>query len=235
MAPPNSVAERIRDKPGHVVTARTFRGIPVSTSAHALSRLASRGDLIRVRRGHYYVPRESRFGSVPPDRLQVALSALGEVRYTPGGVAAANALGFTTQLPMGTADIISTRGRRLRRRGLEGVRILERSPERGNLSNDENFFLELLRDIGHLTDLSPDATCARAVELIRDGVVSLKRMVRAAWDEPPRVRAMLGAIGEAAGIDSHVLKSYRELINPGSRYDFGPLSRLSTARAWGAR
>lgn len=231
----SSLAIPLREKPGHVVTARTFRGVPPSTAAHTLSRLAKRGELVRVRAGHYYVPRESRFGSVPPDRLHVALSALGEVRYTPGGIAAANALGFTTQMPMGRADVISTRGRRLRRRGLEGVRILERSPARGSLGIDENAFLEVLRDIERLSDLSPEATCTRAVGLVKEGPISLERIHRAAWDEPPRVRAMLGAIGEAAGVDDALLDDYRDLINPGSRYDFGPLSNLSTARSWGAR
>jgi hypothetical protein len=136
---------------------------------------------------------------------------------------------------MGRTDVVSTRGRRIRRRGLEGVRILERSLARAKLTVDENCFLELLRDIEHLSDLSADATCARAVDLVRDGVVSLKRMMPAAWDEPPRVRAMLGALGDAAGVDSDVLASYRELVNPASRYNFGPLSHLSTARSWGAK
>lgn len=231
----SSLATELREKSGHVVTARTFRGFPPSTAAHALARLAKRGELIRVRPGHYYVPRRSRFGPVPPDRLLVALSAIGEVRYSPGGIAAANALGFTTQMPMGRADVISTRGRRLRRRGLNGVRILERSPERASLSIDENAFLELLRGIEHLTDLSPEATSARAVDLVREGSISLERMHRAAWDEPPRVRAMLGAVGEAAGIDPGLLDKYRDLMNPRSRYEFGPLSNLPTARTWGAR
>lgn len=235
MPPTSSIAKRLHRKPGHVVTARTFRDLPASTTAHALSGLARRGDLIRVRPGHYYVPRKSRFGPVPPDRLHVALSAIGQVGYLPGGIAASNALGFTTQLPMGRTDVVSTRGRRIRRRGLEGVRILERSLARAKLTVDENCFLELLRDIEHLSDLSADATCARAVDLVRDGVVSLKRMMPAAWDEPPRVRAMLGALGDAAGVDSDVLASYRELVNPASRYNFGPLSHLSTARSWGAK
>jgi len=235
MPRPSSLAARLADTPGHVITARTFGDMPPSTAAHALARLASRGELIRVRRGHYYVPRRSRFGPVPPDRLHVALAALGEARYTPGGVAAANALGFTTQMPMGRADLISTRGRRLRRRGLSGVRILERSPERRSLSIEENAFLELLRDVEHLSELSPEETCERAVHLVRDSVVSLARVVHAAWDEPPRVRAMLGALGEAAGVDPAVTAKYRTMIHPRSRYEFGPLGNLAHAHSWGAR
>jgi hypothetical protein len=235
MARTSSLATRLQDKPGQVVSAITFRDLPPSTAAHALSRLAARGELIRVRRGHYYVPRASRFGPVPPDRLDVALSALGEVRYMPAGVTAANALGFTTQLPMGRADIISTRGRRLRRRGLEGLRILERSPVRRSLTLDENAFLEVLRDIQHLSDLSAGETRARAVQLVRDGVVSLDRMATAAWDEPPRVRAMLGALAEAVDAPAGVVERYREMVHPRSRYAFGPLRDLPRARSWGAQ
>jgi len=231
----SSLATHRQTKPGHIVTATTFRELPPSTAAHALSRLAARGELVRVRRGHYYVPRTSRFGPVPADRLHVALSALAEVRYTPGGVAAANALGFTTQLPMGRADVISTRGRRLRRRGLDGLRILERSPARRRLTLDENAFLEVLRDIKHLSDLSAEETRARAVQLIRDGVVSLDRMATAAWDEPPRVRAMLGALAEAVEAPATVVERYREMVHPCSRYAFGPLRDLPTARSWGAQ
>jgi hypothetical protein len=235
MARTSSLATHRQTKPGHIVTATTFRELPPSTAAHALSRLAARGELVRVRRGHYYVPRASRFGPVPADHIHVALSALDEVRYAPGGVAAANALGFTTQLPMGRADIISTRGRRLRRRGLEGLRILERSPARRSLTLDENAFLEVLRDIKHLSDLSAEETRARAVQLIRDGAVSLDRMAAAASDEPPRVRAMLGALAEAVEAPAAVVERYREMVHPCSRYAFGSLRDLPTARSWGAQ
>lgn len=231
----STLATRLAARPGHVVTARTFRDLPASTTAHALSRLASRGDLVRVRRGHYYVPRRSRYGVVPPDRLHVALSALGEVCYMPGGVAAANSLGFTTQMPMGRVDVISTRGRRLRRRDLGGVRILERSPARRSLSVDENAFLEVLRDISRLSELTPEATYDRVLALVRDGVVSLERIAHAACDEPARVRAMLGALADAAGVDPAVVETYRAMVHPASRYDFGPLRNLDTAPSWGAR
>ena len=100
---------------------------------------------------------------------------------------------------------------------------------------EENAFLEVLRDIGHLSDLAPGATCSRALDLVKQGPISLERIHRAARDEPPRVRAMLGAIGEAAGVGVAMLDRYRKLINPGTRYDFGPLSHLPTARSWGAR
>ncbi|MEX2560398.1 MAG: hypothetical protein WD403_10815 [Pirellulales bacterium] len=53
--------------------------------------------------------------------------------------------------------------------------------------------------------------------------------------EPPRVRAMLGAIGEQLGKSERALKSLRASLNPLSRFDFGNLSELSYAHQWQAK
>ena len=235
MARTRSFAEEIRGRPGHVIGTMTFPDLPVSTVAHGLARLASRGELMRVRRGLYYVPRPSRFGPVPPDPIHTTLGALGEVELMPGGTAAANALGFTTQLPMGVTDVISTRGRRVRRDAMPGIRILERSIARKSLTADENAFLEVLRDPVNLIELSPVDACGHAVELLRSGRIELRRILPALWDEPPRVRAIVGALADRAGAGGDDLKRIRGLINGRSRFDFGPFSALPTARSWGAK
>jgi hypothetical protein len=235
MARPSPLAEALRSRPGHMVGVMSFPEFPASTVAHGLARLARRGALTRVRRGLYYVPRTSRFGAVPPDPIHAALGAIGEVRFTPGGIAAANVLGFTTQLPMGRTDVVSTRGRRIRRKGMAGIRILERPLSRKELTADENAFLEVLRDPEHLVDLSPEEASARAVDLVATGRVSLPRLVRVLWDEPPRVRAMVGALAEATDAPTDLVSAIRGIVNPRSRYSFGPFAALSNARRWGAR
>ena len=88
---------------------------------------------------------------------------------------------------------------------------------------------------GYAAPPAPVVGVADAVQLIRDGVVSLDRMATAAWDEPPRVRAMLGALAEAVEAPATVVERYREMVHPCSRYAFGPLRDLPTARSWGAR
>lgn len=68
----------------------------------ALSRLAKAGKLIRAARGTYVVPVKSRFGSRPPSPHEVVRflpSILGE-NVEPHGIAAANWLGLTTQVPV---------------------------------------------------------------------------------------------------------------------------------------
>jgi hypothetical protein len=68
----------------------------------ALSRLARREQLLRVGRGLYVRPIQTRFGVRTPE-VSTVLSALqnetGEV-IAPGGAATANQLGLTTQVPL---------------------------------------------------------------------------------------------------------------------------------------
>lgn len=82
----------------------------------ALSRLARSGRLLRICRGVYVRPVETRFGSRPPaiDKVVASLSALWGETITPCGGAEANALGLTTQVPVRSVYLTSGRDRRLK-------------------------------------------------------------------------------------------------------------------------
>lgn len=81
----------------------------------ALSRLAERGQLMRVGRGVYLLPVASRFGTRAPS-VQTAVEALaaqrGEVIVS-SGAAAANTLGLTTQVPIRSVYLTSGRSRKM--------------------------------------------------------------------------------------------------------------------------
>lgn len=94
--------------------------------------------------------------------------------------------------------------------------------------------LELLRDRASTSDLPPAKTAQRLQELLSDRE-RFARLARAATDEPPRVRAMLGALGECAGADEQQVRALRKSLNPLSRFDFGVLSALPNARSWQAK
>ena len=81
----------------------------------ALSRLTRSGRLMRVCRGVYVHPVETRFGSRPPaaDKVVASLSALWGETITPCGGAEANALGLTTQIPVRSVYLTSGPSRRL--------------------------------------------------------------------------------------------------------------------------
>jgi hypothetical protein len=82
----------------------------------ALSRLARSGALLRVGRGIYALPVESRFGTRPPETeklVEAIAQACGET-VASHGAAAANALGLTTQVPTRSVFLTSGRSRTLK-------------------------------------------------------------------------------------------------------------------------
>jgi hypothetical protein len=57
-------------------------------------------------------------------------------------------------------------------------------------------------------------------------------LLNVADTEPPRVRALLGALGQQLGKSPAVLRGLRETLNPFSRFDFGVFSSVPRAREW---
>ena len=81
----------------------------------ALSRLAKKGELLRVCHGIYVRPVETRFGPRPPsvEKVIASLSALWGETIVPCGGTAANALGLTTQVPVQLVYLTSGPNRKL--------------------------------------------------------------------------------------------------------------------------
>lgn len=82
----------------------------------ALSRLVNRRKLLRVSRGIYVCLIESRFGTHAPTAAKVVLALAEQTGETVvrSGVAAANALGLTTQVPVREIYLTSGPNRRLK-------------------------------------------------------------------------------------------------------------------------
>lgn len=106
--------------------AQTPEGAPICAKAllhlgnraavdQALSRLTRRGQLMRIGRGLYVRPVESRFGTRAPSAPKVveAYARLRGETIAPHGAAAANALGLTTQVPVRTLYWTTGPSRRL--------------------------------------------------------------------------------------------------------------------------
>ena len=86
----------------------------------ALSRLARKGELMRVCQGVYVRPIQTRFGSRPPavEKIIASLSVLWGETIVPCGGAAANVLGLTTQVPVRSVYLTSGPNRKLALGGL---------------------------------------------------------------------------------------------------------------------
>lgn len=82
----------------------------------ALSRLAERGQLLRAGRGVYLLPITSRFGVRAPsvERAVEAIAAQRGEIIVSSGVAAANRLGLSTQVPARSVYLTSGRSRKMR-------------------------------------------------------------------------------------------------------------------------
>jgi hypothetical protein len=208
-----------------------FDGLSASAVATALSRLAREGELQRTGKGVYFRPRMTVLGPSMPAASGAAASSLMRPVH-PAGLSAANVLGLTTQNPARreyatTANDPPT--------ALVGSRVRTGRPAvRAALGPEDGALLELLRDRAATSDFSAAQTISRLRALLGDRQ-RFSRLAAAAVEEPPRVRAMLGALGELSEADPRDIGKLRDSLNPLSRFDFGVLGHLPNARAWQAR
>jgi Family of unknown function (DUF6088) len=232
---PNSAAtrvyERVRNGGERYWSLSDFRDLSATAVAHALSRLAAEGELRRVRKGVYYRAKPTALGpSVPSASGAIAQSAHAPLH--PAGLTAGTALGLSTQNPARpefATPAAAAPG------GLRNATVhTRRPPARFELDAGDGALLELLRDRARYSDLPPEETLRRLVSMVTDPV-RFRRLAEAALSEPPRVRAMLGALGERAGAPASALDSLRASLNPISKFDFGLLRGLPSAKEWQAR
>lgn len=209
-----------------------FSDHPPAAVTQALSRLASEGLIERVHRGVYYMPRQTIVG---PSTF-TASTLNPEVLTTsifPAGTAAANVLGFSTQMPMRPEYATPAN---FSPKALEGAIVYKLRPDSWNdLETDEGALLSFLRDRGRTSDLSDAETVRKLVSIFKASPDKYKKLVRVSDDEPARVRAMLGAIGQENDVDKKLLDRLRRGLSAFSSYDFGRLGALRHAEDWQAQ
>lgn len=211
-----------------------FRQFSQLAVAQALSRLAKKGELTRLSKGIYYRGRETPFGKSLPNPADLQKLIPKKIKIFPTGTTAANLLGFSSQNT--NSPQVSTTATSLPKKLLAtGVRIKSRRPKSWEaLSDKEAAILEILRDGFSLSELSRKETIRKLIKLLDEGKC-FEKLFLVSGTEPPRVRAMLGALGEKAKKDKALLNKLRESLNPLSRYDFGILSSLESASKWQAK
>lgn len=211
-----------------------FRGLPFMAVAQALSRLKREGALERLSKGVYYRTRDTAFGKSRPNPVAIQKLASKHKTVFPAGIAAANLLGFTTQTAK--QGEIATSALSLPRKLVGGETVIHtRRPEAWTgLSEADAALLDFLRRGGRTSELSPEETIRRILKLLSEKG-RFERLLKLAGSEPPRVRAMMGAMGEQLGKNEAALRRLRDSLNPFSRFDFGLLAGLPYARNWQAK
>jgi len=228
-----AVRRRIEQGGERLWRLEDFRDHSFSAAAQALSRLKREGAIERLSKGVYYRPRSTPFGKSRPSPAAIQRLASAHKRIYPAGIAAANLLGFSTQAA-GRNEVATTALSLPRKLVGDDTIIHTRRPESWtSLSDEDAALLDFLRNGGRTSELSPAATVQRTLSLLsKPG--QYERLLKAAPSEPPRVRAILGAIGEQLRKKRKVLEPLRGSLNPFSRFDFGLLSGLGHASRWQA-
>ncbi|MGA2076850.1 MAG: hypothetical protein ABSH52_25460 [Terriglobia bacterium] len=228
------VRQRIARSGERLWRLEDFRDLPFTAVAQVLSRLTRMGKLERLSKGIYYHTRETAFGKSRPNPSAIQRLASHRKTVFPSGIAAANLLGFTTQTT--SHNEVATSALSLPRKLVgSGTVIHTRRPEAwANLSEADAALLDFLRRGGTTSELPPEETIRRTLMLLSEEG-RFERLFKVAASEPPRVRAMLGALGEELGKTAPVLQRLRASLNPFSRFDFGLLAGLPHARTWQAK
>jgi len=211
-----------------------FEPMPFTAVAQALSRLSRMGLIQRLGKGLYYRSKLTIFGQSRPNISHLRSLPIQRKAVFPAGSSAANLLGFSTQ---NAAKIeVATNGPSLPRLivGKETIIHTRRPDSWQELSYKDAAILDFLRQRGMTSELSAEETVSKLLEHFyeSDQFVSLFKV---AISEPPRVRAMLGAIGEQLEFPENLLDTLRKSLNPLSRFDFGKLVTLKYAKKWQAK
>jgi DNA-binding transcriptional ArsR family regulator len=230
-----SVASAVRETISHsadkIWTYADFSDMPSAAVSQALSRLYREGLVKRVRKGVYYRPQRTILGEskVSPAALS---SKLLSSYARPTGYTAARILGLTTQVPAEPSYAVS---KTKAPASVAGVKVTVRRPVSSiSISTREAAILEFLRERGEASELSPEETVRRLLRIIKEPG-QFARLAEAAMQEPPRVRAMLGALGQEARARKAELVKLRSSLNPLSRYGFGRLRSMKHAKEWLAK
>jgi Family of unknown function (DUF6088) len=186
-----AVRSQVNSSKGSRFFARNdFEGSEAAVDT-ALSRLASEEQLLRVRKGLYWKGAATRFGMTRPSVLDVALAIAGP-GSGPAGIAAAYALGLTTQVPA----IVEVAAPGKAPDPYPGVRFRPRAYERRmrELRPLEVAVLEVLRD-PLIAETHWPEVMASVNQLISPQSIRSRELIEEAADEAqPLVRSRLAEI-----------------------------------------
>lgn len=227
------VRAHFRHTPGSLIRATDLVGATPAAVSKALARLAEQGEIRRMRKGVYYMPKSTLLGESRPSEPAL-IQKLLEHRARPTGLTAANLLGLTSQLPARAEYVAYATAVPL---GLESTRLRLRPRERAvDLAPRDAALLEVIRDRGRHSELGAEESYTQVQAILLDGDHARRQRLRdTALLEPPRVRAILGALMATAGLPLSLWKPLQESLNPFSRFDFGLFRDLPNAKEWQAK
>ena len=217
-----------------LLRAEDLKGTTPAAATKALARLAKQGVLTRVAKGLYFAPKDTLLGKSKPSALAIAQKTLdGKTR--PTGASAANLLGLSTQLPA-RPQLVAFTSNAPKHSGSARI-SLRRGARPHPLPSLEGALLEFIRDRGEFAETNANETYRRLRHLLKDQLqmARLRELREVALEEPPRVRAMLGAMLAYAELPQGLWEPLKASLNPFTKFDFGLFAELPNAKEWQAR
>lgn len=234
-----NVASKIRSVieskgPDSIWTAENFPGMPPQAILKSLSRLALSGLLHRVRKGVYYYPAQTILGASVPSTNSLIEKILTRGNRGPvysGGTASFQYLGISTQVPA-TYTVLADSPSRKMRIGKFMVKIEHRPLGRwANASAREIAILDCLRNIKRPPGSTPETVILKILAIMRESPEVSRHLMKFAECEPPRVRALVGAMADYLGAGNTA--RLRKSVNPITKFELGIGKALPTAQKWG--
>ncbi len=231
-----TIRKRITDQgPDALWSYADFGGLPLQAVAKCLSRLAKEGLIKRVRKGLYYFPKQTALGLSQPSASSLLAKTVMRCGNRPvfsGGTASFQNLGLTTQIPAQYTILSGLAAKTVRVGGLT-ARVRHR--ELGHLTGASQldvWCLDAIRNLKHVPDSTPADALIKIMKQFKTGAHPLKKLLRFAQGEPPRVRALMGAMAEQVGYRGPEIKKLRSSLNPLTKFHIGVASVLSNAAIW---
>lgn len=220
---------------GQLWTYKDFHNLPSMPVAKAFSRLVQQGVLIRVRKGIYFKPKKTVLGSTSADPLLVANIVLNRKKKAhtyAGGTGAFYNARLTTQVPA-TATLISDVPHRHLKIGNTDIQVVYRKLNHmKNASHSDVSLVQSLRAINKIPDTSASDAVLKILDMLRADRDRLDRIVGFASNEPPRVKALVGAIAQQLKYKGDKLSKLKKLLNPLTKYKLQVNHVLPTAHDW---
>lgn len=205
-----------------------FQDLPFISVSKALSTLTQQGKIKRATKGFYYRPQKTILGEVEPNFLNLVYIKLNKKSafFCVSGLSGFNNIGLTTQVPNITTiacdvPMLNTKNVRF---------ILRKKPHSG--SGLERVVLDALIDIDSIPGTVPEKAILKIKKFITQGKININDLGHSALHEPPRVRALVGALGQELFMDNDLINNLKKSLNPSSSYFIDVINVLEYSHYW---
>jgi predicted transcriptional regulator len=221
----NFIKMKILSIPERVWRVTDFPEYPPNTVSKVLFRLCKKGIIEKLHKGTYYRGKATILGKTIPEVKDVVEKVVDKKFL--GGLHAFYNLGLTTQVPASLNIVSNSQAK------LPNAKIIRRNITHLEKAKEEEFWIiESLRKINHIPNCPSAIAISKIKSYIINKKISLLRVSEFVMHEPPRVRALVGAIGQELKLGKRHLNRLKRSLNPFTIYKIGINNELKYKKEW---